>query len=61
MTLLAVGVYTAKHGTGVSARYIESYLAKPSLVRETSRFTVTEALKHPLQVGGAAVCMTVCV
>uniref|UniRef100_A0A4W4HDM4 AAA+ ATPase domain-containing protein n=1 Tax=Electrophorus electricus TaxID=8005 RepID=A0A4W4HDM4_ELEEL len=49
LTLLAVGVYTARNATGVAGRYIEARLGKPSLVRETSRFTVTEAIKHPIK------------
>uniref|UniRef100_F6ZWY4 ATPase family AAA domain containing 3A n=1 Tax=Monodelphis domestica TaxID=13616 RepID=F6ZWY4_MONDO len=50
LTLLAVGVYTAKNATAVAGRYIEAHLGKPSLVRETSRITVLEALKHPIKV-----------
>ncbi|KAK2508318.1 hypothetical protein MC885_009516 [Smutsia gigantea] len=50
LTLLAVGIYSAKNATSVAGRYIESRLGKPSLVRETSRITVLEALRHPLQV-----------
>ena len=50
LTLLAVGVYSAKFGTGVAARYIENRLGKPSLIRETSRFTAAQAVKHPIQV-----------
>ena len=50
LTLLAVGVYTAKFGTGVAARYVENRLGKPSLIRETSRFTFFEALRHPYKV-----------
>lgn len=49
LTLAAVGVYAAKYGTGVGAKYIESRLGKPSLVRDTSRFTAIEALKHPIK------------
>ncbi|ELT95487.1 hypothetical protein CAPTEDRAFT_220985 [Capitella teleta] len=49
LTLLAIGVYSAKFGTGVAARYIESRLGKPSLIRETSRFTVIDAMKHPVK------------
>ncbi|XP_072521935.1 ATPase family AAA domain containing 3 [Salminus brasiliensis] len=49
LTLLAVGVYSARNATGVGARYIEARLGKPSLVRETSRITVTEAVKHPIK------------
>nr|XP_014353331.1 PREDICTED: ATPase family AAA domain-containing protein 3A [Latimeria chalumnae] len=51
LTLLAAGVYTAKNATGVAGRYIEARLGKPSLVRETSRITLLEALKHPIKVG----------
>ncbi|KAF3856339.1 hypothetical protein F7725_017062 [Dissostichus mawsoni] len=49
LTLLAVGVYSARSATGVAGRYIEARLGKPSLVRETSRFTVAEAIKHPVK------------
>ncbi|KAJ7312346.1 ATPase AAA domain-containing protein 3 [Desmophyllum pertusum] len=49
LTLLALGVYTAKYGTGVSARFIEARLGKPSLVRDTSRLSVLGALRHPIQ------------
>lgn len=50
LTLLAVGVYSAKNATSVAGRYVEARLGKPSLVRETSRITVLEALRHPMQV-----------
>ena len=50
LTLVAVGVYAAKFGTGVAARYIENRLGKPSLIRETSRLTFFEGLKHPVKV-----------
>ncbi|GMT14447.1 hypothetical protein PFISCL1PPCAC_5744, partial [Pristionchus fissidentatus] len=49
LTALAVGWYTAKRGTGVAGRYIEARLGKPSLVRETSRVTPFEAVKHPIK------------
>uniref|UniRef100_T1ISF4 AAA+ ATPase domain-containing protein n=1 Tax=Strigamia maritima TaxID=126957 RepID=T1ISF4_STRMM len=48
LSVLAVGVYSAKRGTGVLARYIEARLKKPVLVRETSRLTPFEMLKHPI-------------
>nr|XP_028596707.1 ATPase family AAA domain-containing protein 3A isoform X2 [Podarcis muralis] len=51
LTLLAVGIYSAKNATAVAGRYIEARLGKPSLVRETSRFTILEALKHPIKLG----------
>lgn len=50
LTLLAVGIYSAKNATSVAGRYVEARLGKPSLVRETSRISVLEALRHPLQV-----------
>ncbi|KAM4015414.1 ATPase family AAA domain-containing protein 3A [Anomaloglossus baeobatrachus] len=50
LTLLALGVYSAKNATGVAGRYIEARLGKPSLVRDTSRITVLEAAKHPVKV-----------
>ncbi|XP_023246703.1 ATPase family AAA domain-containing protein 3A homolog isoform X2 [Copidosoma floridanum] len=49
LSLLALGVYSAKGSTGVAARYIEARLGKPSLVRETSRFSAIEAVRHPIQ------------
>ncbi|MBN3322029.1 ATD3A protein, partial [Atractosteus spatula] len=51
LTLLAVGVYSARNATAVAGRYIEARLGRPSLVRETSRITVAETLKHPIKVG----------
>ena len=47
VSLLALGVYTARGGVTVTARYIENRLGKPSLVRETSRFSLFDALRHP--------------
>lgn len=49
ISLLALGVYSAKGTTGIAARYIEARLGKPSLVRETSRFSLMEVLRHPIQ------------
>lgn len=49
ISLLALGIYSAKGTTGVAARYIEARLGKPSLVRETSRFFLMEVLRHPVQ------------
>ena len=48
LSLLALGVYTAKRGTGVAASYVEARLGKPSLVRDTSRFSAFEVVKHPI-------------
>ncbi|KAK3740943.1 hypothetical protein QZH41_017792 [Actinostola sp. cb2023] len=49
LTLLALGIYAAKHGTGVTARFVEARLGKPSLVRETSRLNLFSAVRHPIQ------------
>jgi len=37
LSTAVLGIYTAKVGTGVAARFVEARLGKPSLVRETSR------------------------
>ncbi|CAH2034486.1 unnamed protein product, partial [Iphiclides podalirius] len=48
LSLLALGVYTAKGATSVTARFIEARIGKPTLVNETSRFSILEAVKHPI-------------
>ncbi|XKL67925.1 hypothetical protein PGB90_003416 [Kerria lacca] len=48
LSLLALGVYSAKAATTVTAKYIEARLGKPSLVRETSRFSFLETVRHPV-------------
>uniref|UniRef100_T1GHF2 AAA+ ATPase domain-containing protein n=1 Tax=Megaselia scalaris TaxID=36166 RepID=T1GHF2_MEGSC len=48
LSLVALGVYAAKGATGVGARYIESRIGKPSLVGETSRFAMLDAIRHPI-------------
>jgi len=51
LSLVAVGVYSAKMGIGVTSRFIESRLGKPSLVRETSRTVsnISGAIRHPIK------------
>ncbi|XP_014256867.1 ATPase family AAA domain-containing protein 3 [Cimex lectularius] len=49
LSLLALGVYTAKNTTSLTARFLEARLGKPTLVRETSRFSIIESLKHPVK------------
>lgn len=49
LSLLALGVYSAKGATGVTARYVEARIGKPSLVNETSRFSLLESVRHPIQ------------
>jgi ATPase family AAA domain-containing protein 3A/B len=48
LTVLALGIYTARTGTAVAGRYIESILGKPSLVRETSKKNILAAIKSPI-------------
>lgn len=48
-SLLAVGFFTAKRATGVTASYVQARLGKPSLVRDTSRTPLFEAVKHPVK------------
>ena len=48
LTAVAAGIYTTKTGAGIAGRFIEARLGKPSLVRETSRATVSTFLKHPI-------------
>ena len=50
ITLVALGVYAAKMGTGVASRYIEARLGKPSLIRETSRLSFFQGIRHPIKV-----------
>lgn len=49
LSLLALGIYSAKGATSVTARYVEARIGKPSLVNETSRFSILEAVRHPIQ------------
>ena len=49
ITGIAIGIYGAKTSITVAGRYVESRLGKPSLVRETSRLTVSQFLRHPVQ------------
>jgi len=45
---IAGGYYVAKHGTVMSARFLEARLGKPTLVRETSRANYKDTLRHPI-------------
>mmetsp|Transcript_5153 Transcript_5153/g.9895 ORF Transcript_5153/g.9895 Transcript_5153/m.9895 type:complete len:428 (-) Transcript_5153:43-1326(-) len=49
VTGIAAGIYAAKTGIGIGGRFVEARLGKPSLVRETSRMTVPQFLKHPIK------------
>lgn len=50
LTIIAVGIYAAKMGTGIAGRFIEARLGKPSLIRETSRLSFLQSLRHPFKV-----------
>ncbi|XP_069959812.1 ATPase family AAA domain-containing protein 3-A isoform X3 [Cherax quadricarinatus] len=49
LVALTAGYYAAKGSLGIMFRFVEARLAKPSLIRETSRFSLFEAVRHPLQ------------
>lgn len=49
-TVLAGGIYAAKFGMGTMARFIESRIGKPKLVRETSRLNTVDLIRHPIEV-----------
>lgn len=49
LSLLALGVYSAKGAAGVTARFVEARIGKPSLVNETSRFSLLDAVSHPIK------------
>lgn len=48
ITGIAVGIYAAKTSISIAGRFVEARLGKPSLVRETSRMTVSQLVKHPI-------------
>jgi len=50
LSLIALGIYSARTTTGLAGKYLEARLGKPSLVRDTSRFTVLDTIKHPIKV-----------
>ena len=47
ISIVALGVYTAKTGTGILGRFIEARLGKPTLVRETSKKNILQMAKSP--------------
>jgi ATPase family AAA domain-containing protein 3A/B len=48
VTGIAIGIYGARTSISVAGRYVESRLGKPSLVRETSRLTVSQFARQPI-------------
>ncbi|UJR15904.1 hypothetical protein I4U23_002826 [Adineta vaga] len=49
ITLLALGVYSARGATQTAVKYLDSRLGKPSLIRETSRTTLLTTLRAPVK------------
>ncbi|KAK7081805.1 protein of unknown function (DUF3523) [Halocaridina rubra] len=49
LVALTAGYYAAKGSLGILFRFMEARLAKPSLVRETSRISLFDAVRHPVQ------------
>ncbi|CAM9332168.1 unnamed protein product, partial [Phaeothamnion confervicola] len=49
MSAVALGIYAARTSTGVAGRFIEARLGRPSLVRETSRASALQQLRHPVK------------
>jgi ATPase family AAA domain-containing protein 3A/B len=47
LTLVALGIYTARVSTGVVGRYVEARIGKPSLVRETTKKNYLQMASSP--------------
>jgi ATPase family AAA domain-containing protein 3A/B len=48
ITGIAVGIYAARTSIGITGRFVEARLGKPSLIRETSRLSVGQFTRAPL-------------
>ena len=49
VTGIAVGIYAARTSIGVTGRFVEARLGKPSLIRETSRWSVSQFVRQPIE------------
>jgi ATPase family AAA domain-containing protein 3A/B len=49
ITVVALGIYAAKVGTGVAGRFVEARLGKPTLVRETTKQNILQMIKSPVK------------
>lgn len=49
ITGIAVGIFAAKTSIGITGRFVEARLGKPSLIRETSRFSVGQLVRQPVE------------
>ena len=48
ITGIAVGIFAARTSIGIAGRAVEARLGKPSLIRETSRFSTSEFFRQPV-------------
>ncbi|KAA0189318.1 hypothetical protein HAZT_HAZT007146 [Hyalella azteca] len=48
LVAVSAGYFAAKGSLSMAFRFLEARLVKPSLVRETSRLSLTDTLKHPI-------------
>lgn len=48
LTAVAAGIYTTRTSVSIAGRFVEARLGKPSLVRETSRSSLSTVLRHPV-------------
>ena len=49
VTGIAVGIFAARTSIGITGRFVEARLGKPSLIRETSRLSTTQFVRQPLE------------
>jgi len=54
VSVTALGLYSARALASVTGRFIESRIGKPPLVRETSRLTFSQLVRHPAKSLGLA-------
>lgn len=49
LTLIALGIYSARTGTRIAGRFVEARLGTPSLIKETSRLSFFQSMRHPIK------------
>jgi len=49
LTGIAFGIYGARTSTKVIGSFVESRLGKPSLIRETSRLSLVQVIRRPME------------
>ncbi|KAA8493527.1 ATPase family AAA domain-containing protein 3 [Porphyridium purpureum] len=53
LSATALGVYSARSSASVMGRFVEARIGKPPLIRETSRPSLSQLLRHPVKSAGA--------